>query len=403
MNSSERGLSDRHRKLHVNKNPLAPPLSVDYRAPATRIEFDSISTSVARMASYNKLSRSLPNDRSPPELSVDEQLRRMTMKLSHIGVVAIGRNEGGRLIRCLASIKLGGCTVVYVDSGSTDDSIAVAKQFGAFIVRLDLAQPFTAARARNDGFAALKALRPEIRFVQFLDGDCVLVDGWLNKALSFIEGRADAAIVCGRRRERDATASIYNWLCDVEWDTPIGSSLACGGDALVRVEAFEKVGGFRSRLIAGEEPELCVRLRELGWTIWRLDEEMTWHDAAITRFLQWWTRAVRSGFAFAEVSWLHRNSPSGIWRRETSRAIFWGGVLPATICIGILFYPATVVGLFVYFLQICRIAFSRGPTSSQSWIYALFMTLSKFAEFQGVMKFYERRWSRQTAKLIEYK
>jgi GT2 family glycosyltransferase len=314
-----------------------------------------------------------------------------------IGVVAIGRNEGARLLGCLASAKSDTGNIVYVDSGSSDGSVAAAQQSG------DMNRPFTAARARNEGFAALKALRPDIRFVQFLDGDCILVHAWLERARAFIEQRKDTAIVCGRRRERHPTASFYNQLCDLEWDTPIGEALACGGDALVRVEAFEAAGGFRPQLIAGEEPELCVRLRERGWKIWRLDAEMTQHDAAMTRFGQWWVRSVRSGHAFSEVSWLHRNSPSGIWRRETARAVFWGGLLPVTICLGALIHPAFLWGTLTYLLQICRIAFARGPTSSQSWTYALFTLIAKVAEFQGILKFWWHQWGRRTATLIEYK
>jgi GT2 family glycosyltransferase len=320
-----------------------------------------------------------------------------------IGVVAIGRNEGERLLDCLVSVKSEAANIVYVDSGSSDGSIAAAQQIGAIVVPLDLTQPFTAARARNEGFAALQALRPDICFVQFLDGDCILVRGWLEKARAFIEQRKDTAIVCGRRRERHPTASFYNQLCDLEWETPIGEALACGGDALVRVEAFEAVGGFRPQLIAGEEPELCMRLRERGWKIWRLDAEMTQHDAAMTRFSQWWVRAMRSGHAFSEVSWLHRSSPLGIWRRETARAVFWGGLLPAIVCLGALIHPVVLWGALTYPLQICRIAVARGPTLSQSWKYALFATLAKLAEFQGVLKFWWRQWGRQTATLIEYK
>jgi GT2 family glycosyltransferase len=320
-----------------------------------------------------------------------------------LGVVIIGRNEGERLIKCLASVKLDTNNIVYVDSGSTDGSIDAAKQVGAFVVMLDLTQPFTAARARNQGLAALKVLKPEVRFVQFVDGDCVLVRGWLKSALMFIEQRHDIAIVCGRRRELHPEVSVYNQLCDLEWDTPVGEALACGGDALVRVKAFEQVGGFRPQLIAGEEPELCVRLRELGWKIWRLDAEMTQHDAAITRFAQWWVRAVRGGHAFAEVSWLHWASAAGIWKRESARIIFWGGILPIAIGLGALIRPAALCGVMVYFLQICRIALARGPTSSQSWTYALFVTAVKFAELQGILKFWWGQWRRQHVTLIEYK
>jgi glycosyltransferase involved in cell wall biosynthesis len=319
-----------------------------------------------------------------------------------IGVVIIGRNEGERLIGCLASIESDKDSIVYVDSGSTDGSIAAAEKIGAHIVALDLSHAFTAARARNEGFVALRALRPDVRFVQFVDGDCTLVSGWLATALAFIEQRPDMAIVCGRRREHCASASVYNQLCDIEWDTPVGEALACGGDALVRVEAFEGVGGFLSQLIAGEEPELCVRLREKQWKIWRLDAEMTRHDADMSRFGQWWVRAVRSGHAFAEVSHLH-TSPSGIWKRETRRAVFWGGFLPAVICLATLVDAVALAGALAYLLQICRLAVARGPTSSQSWIYGVFMMLAKFAEFQGVLKFHWRKWSRGGVELIEYK
>jgi GT2 family glycosyltransferase len=324
------------------------------------------------------------------------------MNPNDVGVVAIGRNEGERLIGCLASIKPDTDNIVYVDSGSSDGSIAAAEQVGASVIALDLDRPFTAARARNEGFAVLRALKPDIRFVQFVDGDCILVKGWLDKAFAVIEQRPDTAVVCGRRRERDPSASTYNLLCDLEWNTPIGEALACGGDALMRVEAFEAVGGYRPQLIAGEEPELCVRLREKGWKIWRLDAEMTQHDAAMTRFDQWWTRMVRSGYAFAAVSRLHRTSPFGIWKRETGRAVFWGGLLPVTICLATLIHPVALAIALAYPLQICRIAFARGPTCTQSWTYALFMMIAKLAEFQGILKFWLQR-DRQAVALIEYK
>jgi GT2 family glycosyltransferase len=320
-----------------------------------------------------------------------------------IGVVVIGRNEGERLTTCLASIKYDAAYIVYVDSGSADGSPEAAERMGVSVVRLDLAQPFTAARARNEGLASLKALRPDIRFVQFVDGDCALVHGWLATALSFIRKRQDVAVVCGRRRECYPEIFIYNRLCDLEWNTPIGEARACGGDSLIRVRAFEEVGGFRLTLIAGEEPELCVRLRERGWRIWRLDAEMTMHDAALSRFSQWWVRVVRSGYGYAEVSRLHIHSPFGIYRRQTSSAVFWGGVVPLAIGFGALIHPAVIGGALIYPIQISRIAFSRGADVTQNWSYALFAMLAKFAELQGILKFYWHRWRRHSVGLIEYK
>jgi GT2 family glycosyltransferase len=323
--------------------------------------------------------------------------------LNDIGIVAIGRNEGERLRRCLTSLKSESRNIVYVDSGSTDGSVGAAKAIGACVVALDMSRPFTAARARNEGFAALRAAFPHVSYVQFVDGDCILVRGWLAQARAFIEQRSEVALVCGRRRELHPTASIYNQLCDMEWDTPIGEAASCGGDALVRVEAFEAVRGFRTELIAGEEPELCVRLRQTGRKIWRIDADMTCHDAALSHLGQFWTRAVRGGYAFAEVSRLHKTSSCGIWRRETARAILWGGVLPLTLCVGALFNQAVIAFALIYPIQAIRIAFKKGVGHPQSWKYALLISLAKFAEFQGVLMFYFRQINRRSAGLIEYK
>jgi glycosyltransferase involved in cell wall biosynthesis len=320
-----------------------------------------------------------------------------------LGVVVIGRNEGQRLSDCLGSIVPNAGFVVYVDSGSTDRSIQVAEKFGAHVVRLDPRQVFTAARARNAGFEFLKSLRPDIKFVQFVDGDCLLDNEWLVTATDFLAARTGVAVVCGRRRERHPTQSLYNRLCDLEWDTPVGQTAACGGDMLARADAIEAVGGFRAQLIAGEEPELCLRLRERGWKIWRLDAEMSRHDAAMQRFGQWWTRAVRGGYGLTEVTQLHWNSPYSIWKRELVRSFIFGGLLPILIVANAMISLVALAALLVYPLWVCRIAMLRRPVDSSSWAYALFVTLAKFAEFQGMLRYCWRRLFHRPIQLIEYK
>lgn len=241
---------------------------------------------------------------------------------TRVDAVVIGRNEGARLVACLGSLAGQVRRVVYVDSGSTDGSVAAARAAGAEVVALDMARPFTAARARNAGLRALAADPPEM--VQFLDGDTALRDGWLDRATRFLDENLRAAVVCGRRRERHPEASLWNRLIDAEWDTPVGEARACGGDALMRHDAVASVGGFREDLIAGEEPELCLRLRARGWTIWRIDAEMTWHDADMTRFAQWWRRTERAGHAFAEGADRFSTREAPHWQRETRRALGWG-------------------------------------------------------------------------------
>ena len=311
-----------------------------------------------------------------------------------IAAIVIGRNEGARLIACLDALR-GVSPVIYVDSGSTDGSVAAARARGAQVVELDMTRPFTAARARNAG---LEALPQTAELVQMLDGDCVVQAGWLTAAQAFLDQHADVAVVCGRRREMHPGASVYNRLIDGEWDTPVGEALACGGDALVRVTALRAVGGYRADVIAGEEPELCVRLRQAGWRIWRLDAEMTAHDAQITRFGQWWQRSKRAGHAFAEGAALHGGAPERHWVAETRRALLWGlGGVVAILLLTVLVGPMGLLAALVYPLQVVRLS-RRGGLA-----WAFFSVLGKFAEAQGVLSYYWRQISGGQKRLIEYK
>lgn len=313
-----------------------------------------------------------------------------------IDAVVIGRNEGARLVACLTSLAGQVRRTVYVDSGSSDGSVAAARALGAKVIALDMTQPFTAARARNAGLAVLDA--PD--FVQWVDGDCVVDAGWLTAALAAFSQHPAAAVVCGRRREMSPQASVYNRLIDLEWATPLGSVAACGGDALMRFSAVTAVGGYRAELIAGEEPELCLRLRAAGHQVWRIDAEMTLHDAAITRFGQWWRRSVRAGHAYAEGAALHGRAGRGItghWVRETLRALLWGVALPVLILVATLIYPAAAAMILIYPAQIWRLGRQGG------WEWALFTLLGKFAEAWGVLRYWVGRLRGKRQALIEYK
>ncbi len=324
-----------------------------------------------------------------------------------VGLVVIGRNEGQRLRLCLLAALGKVAQVVYVDSGSTDGSVELARSLKVDVVELDLSTNFTAARARNAGFAHLLQADAQIEFIQFVDGDCEVVEGWLDFAQRELDAQSNVAVVCGRRRERFPELSIYNQLCDIEWDTPVGEAKACGGDAMMRVEAFQQVGGFNSTLIAGEEPELCVRLRQKGWKILRLDAEMTVHDAQITRFSQWWKRSLRGGYAYAEGAWLHGNSPERHWVKESLSIWFWGLLLPLLAC-GMAWQANglslwLLVGYPLQTYRIYRLMQQRGFRSKHAALYALFGILGRCPNLLGHLKFFLNKLLGQSNKLIEYK
>jgi len=333
-----------------------------------------------------------------------------------IGIVAIGRNEGERLRRCLESMAGAGRTIVYVDSGSTDSSPSLAHAAGAHLVQLDLSLPFTAARARNAGFERLLEVAPHAEFVQFIDGDCELDRAWLPRAVDALRTEADVAVVCGRRRERFPEASVYNRLCDVEWDTPIGEARACGGDALVRAAAFRLVGGYDPAMIAGEEPDLCLRLKRRGFRILRIDAEMTLHDAAMTRWTQWWQRAVRTGHTAAELLAKYGNAPEHQRLRRALSAAFWAVAYPlawlALLFVtlrtsgGLLFTAALLLPAVAYarlYARVQRGCLGAGRSRVDARAYALSCILAKGPETWGMLLYLTRRLAGRQATWIEYK
>jgi glycosyltransferase involved in cell wall biosynthesis len=321
------------------------------------------------------------------------------------GVVVIGRNEGERLRRCLESVSGLASSIVYVDSGSTDGSVALGRELGAIVVALDLCVPFTAARARNEGFRKLLEIEPTLDYVLFVDGDCEVAPGWLEKGARFLDDHPDVAIVWGQRRELHPEKSVYNMLCDIEWrDFPSGDVKGCGGDIVARAAALKQVKGYRPDLICGEEPEMCVRLRQAGWRIWRLSDQMTLHDAAMYSFSQWWKRTLRGGYASAQGAALHGAAPERHCVVESRRTWVWGLWIPvAVITITSLVGWWGLLLLMVYPLQVIRLALLGRRSTRENWLRAGALVLSKFPAMLGQLKFVVDRYRRVTSRLIEYK
>jgi GT2 family glycosyltransferase len=321
-----------------------------------------------------------------------------------IGIVVIGRNEGVRLRRCLAVFAPLRLPFVYVDSGSVDDSVSVARALGGDVLELDLSTPFTAARARNAGFRRLLATHPDLSYVQFVDGDCEFDSGWIEVAARFLKEHPDFAAVCGRLTERHPDATIYNKLIDIEWARPPGVTEAFAGNVAMRVDAFQEAGGFNDQVIAAEDDEFAVRLRAADWKLMRLAVPMAVHDAEMKRFSQWWRRSVRAGHAFAEVNRIHPTH----FRGQPRKIILWSVVIPLVAFAAYAFagplaamavlmlYPASLVKCTVNSLK-------AGRDLATSLAYAFFLVIGKFPQFIGLLKYHKRRLFSDERFIIEYK
>lgn len=325
------------------------------------------------------------------------------MSAPSIAAIAIGRNEGARLAACLESLKAQVARVVYVDSGSSDGSPDLARALGVEVVELDPAQPFSAARARNEGVEALRAGDlPDL--IQFIDGDCTLVPGWIEAGAAALAADPALALVTGWRTEENPRANAFHAMAEIEWHQPPGLIDASGGDMLVRSAVFDEVGGFDPRIVASEDEEFTLRLRKAGHSARRLPVPMTRHDMAMTRLGQWWRRHVRSGQGFAEVGGMHRPH----FARERLRAMLWGGFLPAALIVSVAlrFWWDVALVLLLYAANLWRqwswLKRDGLPPPLALRVGALFV-LAKLPQFLGMMRFRLRGGRRAAPRIIEYR
>lgn len=327
---------------------------------------------------------------------------------SEVAIVAIGRNEGERLKQCLRAALRDAPVVVYIDSGSADGSAEYARAVGCRVVELDASRPFSAARARNEGFAFVMEHAPATSFVQFVDGDCELEEGWIEKAANTLQEKMHVGVVCGRVREIHPEVSVFNRLCNLEWRQPAGEVRTSGGRFMARASAFQEVGGFRADVIAGEDDELCIRVRRQGSQILMLDAPMASHDAAIASFAQWWRRNRRAGHAYAQVAALHGGGDERYFVRDRRRILIWGLALPVaalaaapfTRCISLPILLCAYALQCAHIVSGCR---KRGWATRDAWAYGFFTVISRFPALQGLLDYYWRRMRRRPMTIIEYK
>lgn len=316
------------------------------------------------------------------------------MIVMNLAIVVIGRNESERIKECFESVASSKYKFCYIDSNSSDDSISIAKKYTNLTSSIDT--PFSAGKARNKGVELIKQSFPGVKYIQFIDGDCVIDSQWIERAKSFLTEHKDSAVVCGIRKEKSPIESIYNRLCEYEWNPNYGSILGCGGDFMVKLSAFDEVNGFDSRITAGEEPELCLRIRTNGWKIYRLHIPMSTHDANIESFKQYAKRVQRAGYAFTYGFFKHFKILFNL--RPVLRILFWGIFLP------LLIVTVNYKFLFLYLIQFLRLFVKSEIKETKVRVYqAFFLSFGKFFEAIGMLKAIYVLFISKSPNIIEYK
>ncbi len=315
-----------------------------------------------------------------------------------VGVVLVGRNESARLPRSVSAAREQAAVVIYVDSNSTDGSRELAAEHGAEVIHLTEG-PYTPARGRQVGFNELSRRHPELPYVHFVDGDCVLQPGWVAKAYRHLEANPKVGAVFGRRREERCAESFYSRLMDVDWDAPSGAAANFGGDLLARVDAVRAAGSWSPTTINAEDIDLSFRMRADGWTIFHLAEEMTSHDVRMTRFAEYWKRSVRAGYGYAEVGWRYRKGPGWLLLRRMLSTVFYVVLLPLlALILAFVWWPGALLVALLYVRMLLVLALSarrRGSSWRMAFSYAGLNLVCKVAALLGSLRYWRDRLIRK--------
>lgn len=333
--------------------------------------------------------------------------------MASFGVVVIGRNEGAKLKECLLSVLPLGCPVVYSDSHSSDDSVSLAGSCGVTTLELDPSRPMNASRGRKEGFELLHRLHPKLQYVMFIDGDCVVDQSFISKGLKILGDRPDVSVVFGRLRELHPECSVYNRIVNLEWARPTGEVLTCGGNALFRIDSYLSSGGYNEVIGAGEEPELCSRIRSAGGKILCIDDLMGFHDLGFSTFKQWWVRGLRGGYGALSVrcgfglKYFDRQILSAwIW------VLAWPLLSAGLVVAAAAWWGASAGGWFALLacsllplqvLRIARVGHARGLSRADAAVYGALMMVNKWASVRGQSKWvFERmQWREPDAPLSD--
>lgn len=198
------------------------------------------------------------NTSKPP--SEDQETQRTNLvHNSPLAVVVIARNEERRIEACLTALmaaltEFPTTRIILVDSCSTDETLAIARQFPVEIYRYH-GPPFSAAAGRRVGFAQCRS-----QHVLFVDGDCCVEPDWIRRGLDALQSDAKAGVAYGLRREvfeRADAAAVRA--------APAAGLSGLGGNGLYKHEAIDLAGGFNPYLPGGEEAELLARIRLAGF------------------------------------------------------------------------------------------------------------------------------------------
>jgi glycosyltransferase involved in cell wall biosynthesis len=211
-------------------------------------------------------------------------------------IKALNEEKGiaATLESALRAVAAVGGEVVLADACSSDQTVEIARRYPVRIVQLAHPQERCCGAGPQLGFQHAHG-----EFLYLVDGDMLLAEDFLPRALSFMRGHPDVAGVGGRVIEKNLSSPEYQMRHELWAEGQCGQVSRLDGGGLYRRSAIEQAGYFSDRnLHSYEEFELATRLRSLGWVLWRMPLEAVSHYGHETPPYQLLRRRWRNGYLF---------------------------------------------------------------------------------------------------------
>lgn len=330
---------------------------------------------------------------------MNSALKNSGSELPAVSVVIIGLNVEQYLSNCIRAVMNSDypkdkMEVIYVDSGSSDNSVAIARSVkNVKIIELNASKP-SAAMGRNAGFRIASH-----NIIQFVDADSYLNRDWLKNAVPYLKDKT--AAVAGVLNERFPQRNVFHRMANLEWNlhdakngwtTSDSEAKSFGGNVLILKEALQAANGYDESLPAGEDPDLSYRIRQLGYKILRLNQPMASHDINLTNFSQFFRRTKRSGYAYARLAVKYFRQEERFMLKRLVR-IFGGVLAPVSfLTLGFLSgFP--ISGLIIVLLISFRLVFKAGRFARLfnielplALVYSLYLAFTVYPQFLGAVQ-----------------
>lgn len=322
----------------------------------------------------------------------------MSCKLTFpsISVVIIGLNASVHIQSCIESVFA--CNypqeqieIIYVDGGSSDQSVALAKVYDQVkVIELNSDRP-SPGKGRNVGLSYASH-----NYVQFLDSDTQLDSNWLAQAVGILKN-SEIASVSGNLDEVFPEKNFYHRVANLEWcnKTYEGYSQTFGGIVLVKKNLVEELGGYDENTHVGEDPDLSFRMHLKGYRHYELAIPMVEHDINMTSFKRYMKRCIRSGYGYALLGLRYRHTKEKLWFDKLLKRILRVFLVLFIASITYFIYPSLAFVLFFLLSFKDTILWFRWKkryqlSVSRSIEYGFHLDLANFFQFIGISHYFFR-------------